>query len=170
MACLCLQLNSIRKQIKPVSGNVGLRKKQEEESSRQRQQHSSHNGPSSHDDVRRRGASALRSPQRDPNQKPPVSSHKSPAVTRNAKKKWEMLERKVCRLDQSIFIYICILYCLDWRSITAKLLFESMYSSCRSILILIDLVGWASNFPKLKNKLRTNRGWKFQDQYKNCTK
>ncbi len=91
MAFICLQLNSMRKQIKPVSGTVGRKKKEDEN----RKQHATFNGPTSQDEPRRRMAANAKSPQRDPNQRPPFNPQKSPAVTRNAKKKWEMLERKV---------------------------------------------------------------------------
>eukprot|EP00794_Sanderia_malayensis_P016767 gene16767-18461_t len=87
------QLNSMRKQIKPVSGTVGMRKKQEVEKTSKVQ--TAQNGPTTRDEPRKRVAANLKSPQRNPNQKPPIANQqKSPAVSRNAKKKWEMLERK----------------------------------------------------------------------------
>ena len=104
MACFCIQLQSVRKQIKPVSGSVGMRKRQEEENTRYRTQ-SSLNGPNSSEDARKRLIAnvMMKSPVRNPNQKPTAGLQKSPAVTRNAKKKWEMLDRKVCCFIVALF-------------------------------------------------------------------
>ena len=71
-----------------------MKKKIEEENAKQRAHHATQSGPSS-DELKKRGTSALKSPVRDPNQRKPSTPQKSPAVSRNAKKKWEMLERKV---------------------------------------------------------------------------
>ena len=71
-----------------------MKKKLEEENAKQRAHSVNQNGPSN-DELKKRGASALKSPVRDPNQRKPTTPQKSPAVSRNAKKKWEMLERKV---------------------------------------------------------------------------
>ena len=96
MACFSKQLNAIRKQIKPVSGTVGTRKKLEEENAKVRAQQHAVQSSSSNDDIRKRSASSLmKTPSKERSAAKPSNLQKSPAVSRNAKKKWEMLERKV---------------------------------------------------------------------------
>ena len=96
MACFSKQLNAIRKQIKPVSGTVGMRKKLEEENAKIKAQHQSVQSASSNDEIKRRNTpSVMKTPTKERNVAKPSNTQKSPAVSRNAKKKWEMLERKV---------------------------------------------------------------------------
>ena len=90
------QLNAIRKQIKPVSGTVGMRKKLEEENSKLRGQQQIVQTASSNDEIRKRNVpSVMKTPTKERNSGKPSNLQKSPAVSRHAKKKWEMLERKV---------------------------------------------------------------------------
>ena len=96
MACFSKQLNAIRKQIKPVSGTVGMRKKLEEENAKMKVHHQSIQSASSNDEIKRRNMpSVMKTPTKERNAPKPSNTQKSPAVSRNAKKKWEMLERKV---------------------------------------------------------------------------
>lgn len=96
MSCFSKQLNAIRKQIKPVSGTVGMKKKLEEENAKLRAQQQTMQNVSSSEDLRKRGTSSLmKTPTKERSANKPPNLQKSPAVSRNAKKKWEMLERKV---------------------------------------------------------------------------
>eukprot|EP00795_Rhopilema_esculentum_P012993 gene12993-3761_t len=88
------ELNSIRKQIKPVSGTVGMKKKLEEENAKLRAQVAMQNS-AANDEPRKRGQAAVKTPTKERNPGKPTTPQKSPAVSRNAKKKWEMLERKM---------------------------------------------------------------------------
>jgi len=90
------ELNAIRKQIKPVSGTVGMRKKLEEENSKLRGQQQAVQAVSSSDEIRKRSVpSVMKTPTKEKNTAKPSNLQKSPAVSRHAKKKWEMLERKM---------------------------------------------------------------------------
>lgn len=92
MACFSKQLNAIRRQMKPVSGSVGMKKKLEEENAKLKAQQQAMQN--SIDEIKKRGSSAvMKTPTKTGNR--PSNLQKSPAVSRNAKKKWEMLERKV---------------------------------------------------------------------------
>ena len=91
------QLNAVRKQIKPVSGTVGMKKKLEEENAKLRAQHQAMQNALANEDIKKRGSSSvMKTPTKDRGSNKPSNLQKSPAVSRNAKKKWEMLERKVC--------------------------------------------------------------------------
>ena len=72
-----------------------MKKKLEEENAKLRAQVAMQNS-AANDEPRKRGQSAVKTPTKERNPAKPTTPQKSPAVSRNAKKKWEMLERKVC--------------------------------------------------------------------------
>ena len=104
MSCFCLQLNAMRKQIKPISGQLGSKRKQEAEQLLHRSQPISV-PVEDKNEPRRRGMANKRQPSIESKDTTPK---RSPAVSRNAKKKWEMLERKVSGFKNYVYVYRCI--------------------------------------------------------------